>query len=119
MGSVTQSQQESLYVDNIFLSLQIYFNVMCNSLLSKGVSKFENTESTLILFIHFFYLIKGLTLINFPQKIDDTSNEANWNESDRELVLVVIDFMYILKIEVAYVVRQLNSLNETRNPPEA
>ena len=68
----------------------------------------------LCLFITLFlYSFPGLTLINFPKKID------NWDESssDDDLIKELMDFMYSLQLKIAYIVRQSNVSKEATSEP--
>ena len=46
------------------------------------------------------FFSSGLTLINFPSRIDDSI------ESDRNSIKAILDFVYVLGLNIAYVVRQ-------------
>ena len=62
------------------------------------------------------YSSPGLTLINFPKEFDDMSG-SHWQDSDRKLVVAIMDFIYALKMKIAYVVRQSAVDNNSTSEP--
>ena len=56
-----------------------------------------------------------MTFINFPVKIEDTNENAHWTDRERKLAMAILDFVWKLKMKVAYVVRRSD---EKGNPTE-
>ena len=44
---------------------------------------------------------------------------AQWKESDRKLIVAILDFMYTLKLKIGYVVRQSSTNSKDKGKKKA